>query len=361
MDWLKNHLGSSVLKVFTDPERLGLVHRLDKDTSGVLVIAKSIVSQTAISRQFHDRTVKKTYVAFVEGVPSAKSGVITAPLGRSRKVPTRMAVSAGGRPSETAFELKERLGEVSQVTLYPKTGRTHQIRVHLAAIGHPIVGDRTYGAKSVWIQRFGIQRPLLHAERLEINHPTTGKRVTFHAPWPDDFRRAQARFREAFKAVLVILITGCLWATTARAEDGSTSSSSSGSSTHKSTASHTLSRISEITTELHRVQKDLAALKDKLAEVQASVEKIDVTDRMRDVEHAVAELNAKAVGSTASNEETKTQLMDMSRKLKAQQDTIEQLRDQLDRIKRQVIQQNAVEETPSAPAPAPTEGQGTTK
>src|SRR4029077_16334290 len=95
MDWLKRHLGSSVLKVFTDPERLGLVHRLDKDTSGVLVIAKSIVSQTAISRQFHDRTVKKTYVAFVEGVPSAKSGVITAPVGRSRKVPTRMAVSAG--------------------------------------------------------------------------------------------------------------------------------------------------------------------------------------------------------------------------------------------------------------------------
>src|SRR4051812_22711495 len=114
-DWLKGHLGNSVTKVFTDPARLGLVHRLDKDTSGVLVIAKSILSQTAISRQFHDRTVKKTYVAFVEGIPSSKTGLINAPVGRSRKVATRMAISPLGRAAETTFEVVETLKEVALV------------------------------------------------------------------------------------------------------------------------------------------------------------------------------------------------------------------------------------------------------
>jgi 23S rRNA pseudouridine1911/1915/1917 synthase len=361
MDWLRQHLGVSVVKVFTDPERLGLVHRLDKDTSGVLVIAKSIISQTAISRQFADRSVKKTYAAFVEGIPSSKSGVITAPVGRSRKVPTRMSVSTLGRPAETAFEIKESLGEVALLNVHPKTGRTHQIRVHLAAIGHPIVGDRTYGSKSVWVQTYGIRRPLLHAERLELTHPLSHERVTYQAPWPADFHQAQSVFRQAFKGLLVLFAIGCLGLAPARAADSSGSTSSSSSSTGSSSstrksASHTLSRISELSSEIHKLQKQVSALDEKIAELQSNMEKIDLSDRMRDVERAVAELNSRAVATSASNEEAKTQLMEMNRRLKAEEDTIGQLRDQLDRIKRQVIQQNAVEAPSAAPTPAANPG-----
>jgi 23S rRNA pseudouridine1911/1915/1917 synthase len=359
MDWLKHHLGTSVVRVFTDPERLGLVHRLDKDTSGVLLIAKSIPAQTAIARQFHDRTVRKTYTAFIEGEPSAKTGVIDAPVGRSRKVPTRMAVSPLGRASETAFQVIESFKEVSQVSLQPKTGRTHQIRVHLAAIGHPIVGDRTYGSKSVWNQTYNIKRPLLHAERLEIAHPASGKRVTFEAPWPADFVSAQKTFRRAFVMLTVGLIFAWLTGTASAAEvtttRKATAASSESASTHK-TPSHTLSRISEISSDVHKLQKSvggmekqIAAIEDSVAELRATLEKANAADRIRDLERASADLNAKAVSSSSSAEETKAQLLDINRKLKNQQEFLDQLRDQLDRIKSQVIKQQAV----GTPEPVP--------
>src|ERR1700687_3053185 len=148
IDWLREYLGPAAALLFTEPERMGLVHRLDKDTSGVLVVTKSAAAKTALGRQFHDRLVKKQYVAFIEGAPPRKMGIISAPIGRSRTSPSRMAVTGTGRPSKTSFEVAENLKEVSLVNLYPKTGRTHQLRVHCAAIGHPIVGDQAYGSQA---------------------------------------------------------------------------------------------------------------------------------------------------------------------------------------------------------------------
>ena len=350
MDWLKGHLGPKIAKVFTDPERLGLVHRLDKDTSGVLIIAKSILAQTAISRQFHDRTIQKTYNAFIEGVPSAMTGVITAPVGRDRRTPTRMTVSPLGRESETAFEVNETLKEVSQVTLHPKTGRTHQIRVHLSAIGHPIVGDRTYGSKCIWLQTFDIQRPLLHAQRLVLTHPTTKKSVMYEAPWPEDFVKAQKMFRAAFKMIVVFAAVSLLSARPARADDD-TPAPAPTHTTHTSSSSKGPSLSSQI----RSLRKEIAEIKDSLAEVKDSMDKINADDRLRDLEHASADLNAKAVGSTAGMEETKTQLLEMGRRLKSQQDTLDELRDQLDRIQAQLIKQQTSALPPSYQA-APAAG-----
>ena len=157
VDWLLDYLGPKVTGLFGDSSRLGVVHRLDKDTTGVLLVAKTVLAQNLISRQFQDRRIQKTYAAFIEGIPDVDSGIISAPVGRSHKTPSRMAVSSSGRPSETTFEVVKSFKEVSQVSLHPKTGRTHQIRVHCAAIGHPIVGDRTYGASPRWLRDFGIQ------------------------------------------------------------------------------------------------------------------------------------------------------------------------------------------------------------
>ena len=170
VDWVEKYLGKKVTGLSSaDSSRLGVVHRLDKDTTGVLLVAKTVSAQNIISKQFQDREVKKTYVAFVEGTPKARTGIISAPVGRSHNVPSRMAVSSMGRPSETSFEVVESYWEVSQLNLHPKTGRTHQIRVHCAAIGHPIVGDETYGSNIRWAKEYDIQRPLLHAEKIRIS------------------------------------------------------------------------------------------------------------------------------------------------------------------------------------------------
>ncbi len=204
VDWLEKYLGKKVTGLFADSSRLGVVHRLDKDTTGVLLVAKTVTAQNMISKQFQDRKVKKNYAAFVEGIPKAEKGIISAPVGRSQNVPSRMAVSSQGRPSETSFEVVESYKEVSQLNLHPKTGRTHQIRVHCAAIGHPIVGDRTYGSHIRWSDDYGINRPLLHAEKIEFQHPTTHKPASFEAPWPKDMLKAQKLFRSTMKAILVI-------------------------------------------------------------------------------------------------------------------------------------------------------------
>jgi 23S rRNA pseudouridine1911/1915/1917 synthase len=346
LDWLRAHLGPKVLKVFTDPERLGLIHRLDKDTSGILVIAKTIPAQIAVARQFHDRLVQKTYVSFVEGTPSAKKGVIDAPVGRSRKTPTRMAVASDGKASETAFEVKESFGEVSLVSLQPKTGRTHQIRVHLSAIGHPIIGDRTYGAKSIWHESYGIKRPLLHAERLKIHHPDTGKMLDVEAPWPEDFKAAHRRFQSAIRTV-VLMVALLFGISTARADDHpahKASSSGSSSSSHSSLSS-----------DVRKLKRDVDELQDQVAALNTTMQKMDFSDRVRDLEHAVTDLNAKSVSGSGSGEEIKTQIMDLSRKIKNQQQLLDQMRDQVDRLNQQVIKQQAAAPAPPAPQPPVTD------
>lgn len=178
---------------FADTERPGIVHRLDKDTSGVLLVARTPAALAALARQFHDRTVAKRYVAVVHGTPRAAAGMIDRPVGRDPQVRTRMtARGSRGRAARTRFVVRERLGPVTVLDLFPETGRTHQLRVHLAAIGHPIVGDATYGGRRRGARLpeaiVAFPRQALHAAEIAFDHPTTGRRVVLTAPLPHDLR-----------------------------------------------------------------------------------------------------------------------------------------------------------------------------
>jgi 23S rRNA pseudouridine1911/1915/1917 synthase len=176
-----------------DPFRPGIVHRLDKDTSGVLVIAKDPGTLADLGAQFRRREVEKQYVAFVWGRLRAQRGTIAEPIGRNPVHRMRMAVRRGGREALTDFEVVERFDEVTLLRLFPKTGRTHQIRVHLAAIGHPIVGDAVYGGSRRRGGEVLIHRQALHAEQLSFCHPHTGQRVRFAAPLADDLQALRRR------------------------------------------------------------------------------------------------------------------------------------------------------------------------
>lgn len=162
-------------------ERPGIVHRLDKETSGCLIIAKSDVAHRSLSRQFADRTIEKTYLALVEGVPRMRQGIITASIARHQIHRKKMAVSARGREATTLYRM---LGSQEGQTLLecrPQTGRTHQIRVHLKYLGHPVVGDITYGRRGFHTRHY------LHAWKIAFRHPIRGERLEFLAPLPSDF------------------------------------------------------------------------------------------------------------------------------------------------------------------------------
>jgi 23S rRNA pseudouridine1911/1915/1917 synthase len=164
-------------------ERPGIVHRLDKGTTGVIIVAKDRPTQEALSRQFHDRAVEKVYRAVVEGVVKADSGQVEGTMGRHPRERQKMAlVSRNGRYSLSFFRVIKRLDGFTYVEVYPKTGRTHQIRVHMAHIGHPIVGDDLYGRRA----RKLADRPLLHAHRISFIHPALGEKVVVEAPVPED-------------------------------------------------------------------------------------------------------------------------------------------------------------------------------
>ena len=180
-----------------DPLRPGIVHRLDKDTSGVLVIAKDPVTLAALGAQFRAREVEKEYVAFVWGRVRSRAGMIDEPIGRHRSERTRMAVRRGGREAVTAYRVVERFDAVTLLRLFPKTGRTHQLRVHLAAIGHPIVGDAVYGGGRGRAAERPLSRQALHAARLTLRHPVTGARMSFAAPLADDLVELRRRLANA--------------------------------------------------------------------------------------------------------------------------------------------------------------------
>jgi 23S rRNA pseudouridine1911/1915/1917 synthase len=180
-----------------DPLRPGIVHRLDKDTSGVLVIAKDAATLADLGMQFRTRAVEKQYVAFVWGRLRRQRGTIAEPIGRNPTHRKRMAVRQGGREAVTAFEVCEQLGGVTMLRLFPQTGRTHQIRVHLAAIGHPIVGDVVYGRAHGRDSAALVRRQALHAERIAFRHPHSGQRVSFVAPLAADLVTLRQRCAQA--------------------------------------------------------------------------------------------------------------------------------------------------------------------
>lgn len=175
--------------------RPGIVHRLDKETSGLIAAARTGAAYRSLTAQLAERTMGRRYLALVLGTVGAEHGLVDAPIGRSVADATRMAVSAGGRGSRTGYEVRRRFADPVSVTLVEctlETGRTHQIRVHMSAIGHPVLGDRAYGGRR---GSMPVGRPMLHAWQLSLDHPTTGARLTFESALPPDFEEALGRLR----------------------------------------------------------------------------------------------------------------------------------------------------------------------
>ena len=171
-------------------ERQGIVHRLDANTTGVMVVAKSEPAYSALKRAFRERTVDKRYHALVQGHPDPLRGTIDAPIGRHPSGDGRFAVVSDGRPSVTHYDTLEAFRAASLVSVHLETGRTHQIRVHMAAIRHPCAGDLLYGADPVLAARLGLTRQWLHAVSLTFAHPAGGREVTFTSDYPPDLARA---------------------------------------------------------------------------------------------------------------------------------------------------------------------------
>ncbi len=189
-------------------QRPGIVHRLDKGTSGVLLIAKNNRAHEAVARQFRERSLNKTYLAIVGGVVQA-AGSVDQPLGRSRFHRKKMAVCPGGKSARTGYTVLEVVGRYSWLELKPHTGRTHQIRVHMAHVGHPVLCDGLYSRRSVLRQRdlpgrwetpeaAVCERLALHAHKLELSHPRSGERVCFEAPWPAPLKQTLEVLRAAY-------------------------------------------------------------------------------------------------------------------------------------------------------------------
>jgi 23S rRNA pseudouridine1911/1915/1917 synthase len=177
------------------PDRPGIVHRLDRDTSGLMVVARSDAGYAALVDALAERTVTREYEALVWGHPESPRGVIDAPIGRSATRRTRMAVRNVGKEARTRYEVEEWFGrpEVARLRCRLETGRTHQIRVHLSAIGHPVVGDAAYGGRRSGID---LDRPFLHAGLLAFAHPVTGRAMAFTAPLPPELDETLTRLRD---------------------------------------------------------------------------------------------------------------------------------------------------------------------
>jgi 23S rRNA pseudouridine1911/1915/1917 synthase len=177
-------------------ERPGIVHRLDKDTSGVLLIAKNEIAHRSLAGQFKNRKIKKTYLALVRGVVKSASGIIDTSIGRHKTNRKKMTATMDqGRQAETRYKVLETLGHFTYIQLFPKTGRTHQIRVHLASIHHPILGDKLYGG-IITGSYLKMPRQALHAHKIEIEHPINKLPLVFEASLPPDINNYLLAYRQ---------------------------------------------------------------------------------------------------------------------------------------------------------------------
>ncbi len=192
------HLAGAGFRIATSgaSERQGIVQRLDVGTSGVMVICKSEHAYSLLKNAFRRRTVDKTYHALVQGHPDPLEGTVDAPIGRHPGADYKFAVMDGGRASVTHYETLEAHRFASLVEVHLETGRTHQIRVHMAALKHPCVGDLTYGADPTLAKRLGLNRQWLHATRLGFEHPDSGDYVTYESEYPEDLAAALEKIRD---------------------------------------------------------------------------------------------------------------------------------------------------------------------
>lgn len=181
------------LSTLGGPVRPGIVHRLDAGTSGLMLVAKTDAAHRALTAMMRRHAIERRYLALVRGAPGHDSFAVEAPL--ARRAARIIVDRADGRDAETAFEVRERLPRTTLLEAAPRTGRTHQIRVHLAAIGHPIVGDGRYGGAGDEAARVGLTRPFLHSWRLVLAHPMTGERIDLEEPLPPDLADALDRAR----------------------------------------------------------------------------------------------------------------------------------------------------------------------
>ncbi|HNW43096.1 MAG TPA: RluA family pseudouridine synthase [Elusimicrobiales bacterium] len=165
----------------TGVSRLGLVHRLDRDTSGLMVLAKTPEAQDALSAGFRDRLIEKTYLGGVAGIPEDRAGIIDAPIGRATGF-KKIKVWEFGRDAVTEYKVKEKGPDCALLEIHPRTGRTNQIRIHMEYLGHSIIGDKLYGGRPA-------ERMLLHSTRLVFKHPVTGKKMDLESPMPEDFKK----------------------------------------------------------------------------------------------------------------------------------------------------------------------------
>jgi 23S rRNA pseudouridine1911/1915/1917 synthase len=176
-----------------DPSRPGIVHRLDAGTSGLMIVASTAEAAAGLGRQLRRHEIERRYLALVRGSIDLESFTVDAPLGR--RVARVVVDRSHGRQAQTSFETRERFRAMSLLEAAPRTGRTHQIRVHLAAVGHPVLGDRPYGGAGDDARELGLDRPFLHAWQLGFDHPVTGERIEREEPLPDDLELALVRAR----------------------------------------------------------------------------------------------------------------------------------------------------------------------
>jgi 23S rRNA pseudouridine1911/1915/1917 synthase len=186
------HLVAAGFRIATSgaSERQGIVHRLDANTTGAMVVAKSEVAYSRLKRAFKERRIDKRYQALVQGHPDPFRGTVDAPIDRHPSGDGRFAVVAGGKPSVTHYDTVEAFRAATLLDIDLETGRTHQIRVHMSAIKHPCAGDLAYGADPTLAERLGLRRQWLHAVRLGFEHPARGEWVEFESPYPDDLAHA---------------------------------------------------------------------------------------------------------------------------------------------------------------------------
>ncbi len=175
-----------------DPDRPGIVHRLDRGTSGLMVVAKTTAAADGLKAALTAHAVRREYWALVEGVPDPPRATVDAPLARSRTRRTRFTVDGGGKRAVSHYDLLAAHGRCAEVSVRLETGRTHQVRVHMSAIGHPVVGDQAYGASAALAAELGLNRPALHARRLAFEHPVTGERLELEEDLPEDLSRARS-------------------------------------------------------------------------------------------------------------------------------------------------------------------------